>query len=340
MKTVKEIASIIGGEVIGDGSVKVSGVSSIEEAGAGDITFLSDLRHRKYLKTTMAAAIVTGSVESVAAGKNLIVVKDPYLAFATVLRLFKPVKFPAPGIHPSAIVHESAHIGRGASIGACVVVEEGVKIGDRTVIHPGVYVGADSGIGDDSVIYSNVSIREGSKIGKGVIIHCNSVVGSDGFGYVKEKDRYVKIPQTGNVTIGDDVELGACVTIDRATIGSTVIARGTKIDNLVQIAHNVAVGEDTVIVAQAGIAGSTKVGSRVTIAGQAGLAGHIEVTDDVVVGAKSGVTKDIAQKGAYTGYPAMPHNEWLRAQALFSKLPEIYKRLCEIEKKLEVLEKE
>jgi UDP-3-O-[3-hydroxymyristoyl] glucosamine N-acyltransferase len=337
-KGLEELAGLVGGRIIGDASLVITGVAGIDQARPGDITFLASPKYTALLKTTRASAVMVPEDKADVEGPSLVVVKDPYMAFASVLRLFNPPVMPPAGVHPKAEVHKGAVLGKGVSIQPFAFVDEGARVGDRVVIFPGVYVGKGVGIGDDTVIYSNVSVREGSVIGKRVIIHCNSVIGSDGFGYAKEGARYHKIPQVGIVRIGDDVEIGACVTIDRATVGETSVGRGTKIDNLVQIAHNVKVGEDTVLVAQVGISGSTTIGSRVTLAGQVGVAGHIEVADDCIVGAKAGVSKDIKKKGAFTGYPALPHNLWLRAQVVFSKLPEMKKRLEELGKRVKELE--
>ncbi|MBI5560989.1 MAG: UDP-3-O-(3-hydroxymyristoyl)glucosamine N-acyltransferase [Deltaproteobacteria bacterium] len=339
VKTLGEIAKKVGGRVLGDSSVLIRGVAAIEEARQGDITFLSNPRYGKYLKETNASAVVVSEDIPPVEGKNLLLTKNPYLAFAVLLKEFKPPLLPEAGVHPKAEIHPSARLGQRVSIGAYAVIEDGADIGDGAIIYPGVYIGRNVTIGEGTTIYSNVSVREGTGIGKRVIIHCNSVLGSDGFGYARDGGKYIKIPQTGTVRIGDDVEVGSCVTIDRATVGETAVGRGTKIDNLVQIAHNVRIGEDCVIVAQAGISGSTKVGRRVQIAGQAGLAGHIEIADDCIIGAKSGVTKDIREKGAYTGYPALPHNEWKKLKALSSKLPEVRKRLEDLERRLVDLEK-
>lgn len=338
-KTLEEIAKKIQGKVLGDGKVLIGGVAGMEEAKKGDITFLSNPRYEKYLRETGASAVIVAEGTGAIEGKNLVLVKNPYLAFAALLKELRPPWIPEPGIHPKAEIHRSARIGERVHVGAYAVIEQGAAVGDRAIIYPGVYIGRDVRIGADAILYSNVSVREATYIGRRVIIHCNSVIGSDGFGYARDGSRYAKIPQTGIVRIEDDVEVGACVTIDRATVGQTVIGRGTKIDNLVQIAHNVEVGEDCVIVAQVGISGSTKVGSRVQLAGQAGIAGHIEIADDCIIGAKSGVTKDVKEKGAYTGYPVMPHNEWKKSRAVFSRLPEMRKRIEELEKRLEALEK-
>ena len=338
-KTLKDIAKITGGKILGDESAVIKRISGIEDAKRGDISFVANERYFKHLSSTEASAVIVPGKVGAIKGKNLLVVDDPYLAIASILRELEGATHPLPGVHPKSEIHPSAVLGRDVSIQAYAVLEEGVKIGDRVIIYPGVYIGKNAEIGDSAVIYSNVSIREGVIIGKRAIIHCNSVIGSDGFGYAKEGDVYRKIPQIGIVRIGDDVEIGACVTIDRATFGETLVEKGTKIDNLVQIAHNVKIGENSLIVAQVGISGSTSIGNRVTLAGQAGVAGHIAIADDCVIGAKSGVSNDIKTKGAYTGYPATPHNEWLKTQGIISRLPQIKDKLAEIEKRLGELEK-
>ena len=341
-KTLKELSALVNGRLSGDPSALIKGVSSLEEAGPEDITFAADAGYLRLLKGSKAGAVIVkeGAEDEALKGRNVIFVKNPHLAFASVLSLFKPPAHPSPGVHRLAFVHPGAVVAKDSSIGPFAVIEEGAKVGERAVVYPGVYVGKGASIGEDSVMYSGVSIREGSIIGKRVIIHCNSVIGSDGFGYARDGSVHRKIPQTGIVRVSDDVEIGASVTIDRATVGETVIGRGTKIDNLVQIAHNVRVGEDCIIVAQVGIAGSTVIVDRVQIGGQAGFAGHIEVGDDVMIGAKAGVTKDVSAKGAFSGFPLLPHQEWLRCQGAFSRLPEILKRLNELEKRLKGLEEE
>ncbi|MBI1912345.1 MAG: UDP-3-O-(3-hydroxymyristoyl)glucosamine N-acyltransferase [Deltaproteobacteria bacterium] len=337
-RTLGELAALVGGNVIGDSSVLIKDVAQIDGAGAGDITFVSDKKYLKLLKDTKASAVIV-SDEKGAEGLNLLVVKDPQLAFAAVVDVLRPQIMPPAGIHPEALVHTGAVIGKDASIQPFSVIEEGAEIGERTVIFPNVYVGRGAKVGDDCILYSGVAVREGCIIGNRVIIHCNAVVGSDGFGYAQTKTGLKKIPQRGIVRINDDVEVGACVTIDRAAIGETVIGRGTKIDNLVQVAHNVQVGENSVLVAQAGIAGSTKIGNRVMLGGQVGVVGHIEIADDVMIGAKSGVIGNIASKGVYSGIPVQPHTEWLKSQAVAAKLPELKKKLLELEKRIAELEK-
>ncbi|MDH4227066.1 MAG: UDP-3-O-(3-hydroxymyristoyl)glucosamine N-acyltransferase [Deltaproteobacteria bacterium] len=336
--TLKELATAIGARLHGDPDTKIRGVAGLEEAGNEEISFVSNPRYLRLLDSTKAAAAIVAEGTEALAGKNLLFAKDPYLAFAKALAVFNPPCHPKAGTHESAVIDKASVIGKNVSIGAHVVIEENVFVGDNTVIYPGVYIGRNSNIGESTLIYSNVSVREASKIGKRVIIHCGSVIGSDGFGFAKDSKGMFKVPQTGNVVIGDDVEIGACVTIDRATLGSTVIGSGTKIDNLVQIAHNVKIGENSILVAQVGISGSTKIGNRVTIAGQSGVAGHISVADDTTIGAKSGVTGIIKEKGTYTGYPAIPHKEWLVLQGTMARLPELKKKIKELEARIKELE--
>lgn len=336
-KRLDELATIAGGTVAGDGAVAIRDVASIDEAGSGDITFISDAKYLKLLKTTRASAVIVREPDP-SAGVSQLVTPNPLLAFAVIIDVFRPLLHPAPGIHPRAEVHKDAIIGKDASIQAFTVVEEGARIGERAILYPGVYVGRSAAIGDDSILYPGVAIREGCVAGSRVIIHSNSVVGSDGFGYARAGGKYRKIPQRGIVIIEDDVEIGACVTVDRATVGTTVIGRGTKIDNLVQIAHNVKIGGDTVVAAQSGFAGSARVGSRVQFGGQAGVNGHIEIGSDSMIGAKTGVVSDLPERSVVTGFPAIPHREWLKCQALVAKLPELNKRIAELEKIIRELE--
>ncbi|MCK4846573.1 MAG: UDP-3-O-(3-hydroxymyristoyl)glucosamine N-acyltransferase [Deltaproteobacteria bacterium] len=334
--TIKDIAKLVGGEVFGDSSSTISAITDIETATKGDIAFISNPKYASQLSTTKASAVlVTPDTEKVE-GINLIVVKDPYLAFALISKELHGATHPEPHVDKLASINRSAKIGSNTYIGPFVVIEAEAVIEDYAVIYPGVYIGQGSRVGKESVIYPNVSIREGVTIGKKVIIHSGSVIGSDGFGFAKDSAKYVKIEQAGGVIIGDDVEIGANVTIDRAAItgSATTIGRGTKIDNLVQIAHNVVVGEDTVIVSQAGISGSTTIGSRVTIAGQAGVAGHIKIADDSVITAKAGVTNTIKKAGAYSGYPVVDHKDWLKQQILIKKLSDMKRRIEELEEQI------
>ncbi|HBO85021.1 MAG: UDP-3-O-(3-hydroxymyristoyl)glucosamine N-acyltransferase [Deltaproteobacteria bacterium GWC2_42_11] len=338
-KSLNELAKLVNGDVIGDGSVLIKGVAGIEDAVSGQITFISNPKYTRLIyKTEASAVIASPDILQSLKDRNILCAKNPYLAFAKILEYFTPKPTLYQGIHPKAEVHPNTVIDASVSIYSHVYIEEGARIGSGVVLYPGVYIGRDVFVGDDTVIYSNVSVRERCRIGSRVIIHCNSVIGSDGFGFAKEGVKLYKIPQTGVVRIENDVEIGACVTIDRATLGETVIKRGTKIDNLVQIAHNVVIGEDSVIVAQVGISGSTRIGDRVTLAGQVGVAGHIEIGNDITIGAKSGVTHDLPAKGIFSGMPAIPHREWLKAVNIFAKLPELRKKILELENKIKELE--
>ncbi|MFN3395218.1 MAG: UDP-3-O-(3-hydroxymyristoyl)glucosamine N-acyltransferase [Thermodesulfovibrionales bacterium] len=332
---LREIAEIISGEIKGDPEIEIKGVSGVTDAVAGEITFLSDRRYLKdCLSSKASAVIVREFIDDLK--KPQIKVKNPYYAFAILLEHFHPREKEKEGISPDAHVSEGARIGRGVTIYPFVYVSEGAEIGDNSVVYPFVHIGRGSIVGSSCLIYPNVTIREGVKIGNRVIIHAGAVIGSDGFGYVFEQGRHHKIPQVGGVIIGDDVEIGANVTIDRATTGNTIIGNGTKIDNLVQIGHNVRVGENTIIVAQVGIGGSTTIGKYVMLGGQAGVSDHATIEDGTMVGAQSGVMGHLKQ-GIFSGTPVIPHREWLKASALFARLPEILKRIKEIEDKLERL---
>ncbi len=331
---LKDLARTVEGRVTGDEETIITGVAPIERAGKGDITFIANPRYAPYLKQTGASAIISRTPVE---GMTTLVVDNPYLAFAKILSLFHPGERPEAGIHPQAFISPTARLGEDVYVGPFAYIGEGVRIGNRVVIHPCVFVGDRVEIGDDSIVYPNVSIREGCRIGKRVVIHCNSVVGSDGFGYARDGGEHVKIPQVGIVRIEDDVEIGACVTIDRATMGETLIGRGTKIDNLVQIAHNVEIGEGSIIVAQVGIAGSSRVGRGVTLAGQVGVVGHVSIGDGCTVGAQSGVAKDLPPGGTFSGTPAIPHKDWLKVQALLPKLPDLNREVRELKKELEAL---
>ncbi len=333
-KTLKELAESVGGEAEGDVQVRIKGVSGIKEAGVGEITFIANMKYIGELASTRASAVIAAPGIDVG-GRPCLRAKNPYFAFAKVLTLFTPKKKFPTGVMDGAHVSPEAHIGRDAAIYADVFLEAGVKIGDRSVLYPGVYVGDGSSLGADCIIYPGVVIREGVKIGDRVIIHGGAVIGGDGFGYATDGGKHFKIPQIGGVVIEDDVEIGSNAAIDRGALEDTVIRRGTKIDNLVQIAHNVVVGEDSIIVAQAGISGSTELGRYVVLAGQVGLVGHIKIGDGVQVGAQSGVMNNIDAGETYLGSPAMPHKEFLKIQAALRKLPELRKRVIYLEKKLE-----
>ena len=338
-KTLKEIAELINGEVVGDGGIIITGIAGIKEAVKGDITFVANPKYLPLLKKTRASAVIT-SRELKNAPKPIIRTENPSLAFSEIVSLanMQTVKRLL-GIHPTAILGEGVSLGKDVAIGAYTVIEDEVSIGNKTVIYAGCYVGEHCKIGEDSVIYPHVSIRENVTIGKRVIIHSGTVIGSEGFGFLTLEGKHQRIPQMGGVVIEDDVDIGSNVTIDRARFDKTIIGRGTKIDNLVQIAHNVAIGENSLIIAQVGIAGSVTIGKNVTLAGQAGLAGHISVGDGAVVAAKAGVTKSVPAHTTVFGYPAKPHNIAKRVNACVQNLPKLYDTVAQLKKKIGVLEK-
>jgi len=337
-RTLAELAEILGGEVVGDPAMEIRGVAGIREAQPGDITFLANARYESYLLDTRASAVICA--RDARSGPTAVLrVDNPYLAFQRVVRVFRPdLNRPAPGVHPSAVVAESVVLGDGASIGPRCVIESSAQIGARTVLMAGCYVGAGSTIGEDSFLYPNVTVREECHVGQRSILHPGVVIGSDGFGFAFDAGRYHKVPQVGNVIVGDDVEVGANTTIDRATTDSTRIGAGTKIDNLVQIGHNVVIGEHCIIVSQVGISGSATLEDYVTVGGQAGLAGHITIGRHATIGGKSGVTKSVPEDAVVSGFPAMPHGVFKRAMAFIQKLPALFQRTKDLERRVASLE--
>ena len=337
-RTLAELAEILGGEVIGDPAVEIHGVAGIREAQAGDITFLANARYESYLLDTRASAVICAR-DAGGGPVPILKVDNPYLAFQRIVRVFRPdAHRPAPGTHVSAVVSDSAVLGEAVSIGPRCVIEGGARIGPRTVLMAGCYVGEGSSIGEDTYFYPNVTLREECHVGHRCIVHPGVVIGSDGFGFAFDAGRYHKVPQVGNVIVSDDVEIGANTTIDRATTDSTRIGAGTKIDNLVQIGHNVVVGEHCIIVSQVGISGSVKLEDYVTIGGQAGIAGHITVGRRATIGGKSGVTKSVAEDAIVSGFPAMPHGVFKRAMAFIQKLPDLFQRTKDLERRVSGLE--
>jgi len=337
-KTLKEIATLVQGELSGDGSVKIRGIAGIEEAQPGELTFLINPKYRIYLDRTKASAVIVGKkMEKLKI--PMIRHDNPYYAFCKALELFIIKKNYPEEIHQSAIWGEDVKIGKGVHIGPFVIIGDRVKIEDKVVILAGSFVGEDSVLGEESFIYPRVTIREGCLIGRRAILHSGVVIGSDGFGYVKEGGAYHKIPQIGNVVLEEDVEIGANTTIDRATLGETRIGKGAKIDNLVQIAHNVTIGENSILAGQVGISGSTRIGKNVTVAGQAGMAGHIKIGDNVIIGAQAGITKSIPSDTVVSGYPAREHNKAKRIEACITLLPFYVKKIRELERKIKDLEK-
>ena len=338
-KSLAELAIHVGGRVVGDGNVIIHKVSPIDEALPGEITFLSNPRYQKYLSRCKASAVIVGPGVAAACGDrgalNFLEAINPYVAFAKILQLFQPAPHFKGEISSSAYVDDSAVVAGGVTIFPNVFVGRGVKVGQNSVFYPGVFLGDEVEVGDACVLHANVVVREGCRIGNRVILHAGVVVGSDGFGYAGTGRARIKIPQAGIVVVEEDVEIGANTTIDRATLGQTVIRRGVKIDNLVQIAHNVVVGEDSVVAAQAGIAGSTRLGRDVTLAGQVGVVNHIEIGDGAIVGPQSGIPKSVPPGAVLSGgIAAAPHQEWLKVMTLLPQLPKLWSAVRRLERQL------
>ena len=332
--TASDVASRLGGMVVGDPDLVLTGFAPADGARPGDLTFAENEAYFQRASHSAASAVLVAG-DHVPQGKTLIRVANARVAFAQVLPLFFPEPEDRPGIHPSAVVAASAEIDPAASIGPFCAVGERTRIGPRTVLTGGVFVGDDCSLGEDCRIFPNVTIYRRTTIGRRVRIHAGTVVGSDGFGYVLDQGEHRKVPQVGQVILHDDVEVGANVTIDRAALGATVIGRGTKIDNLVQIAHNVTIGEHCIIVAQVGIAGSTRIGSHATVAGQVGIAGHLRIGDRVTIAAQSGVMNHIPEGQKWMGSPAQPDRVTKRQLLALERLPELLRRVHDLEKRLD-----
>jgi UDP-3-O-[3-hydroxymyristoyl] glucosamine N-acyltransferase len=331
--TLGEIASRLGGTVRGDARRRVAGIKPLEEAGPEDLSFVAHPRYRRAASASRAAGLLSSGADDLP-GRNLIVVENPYAALAAAMGLFFPPEHRPPGIDPTAVIGEGTSLGDGVSIGPLVVLGRDCAIAERVTLLPGVVLGNGVSVGADSVLHPGVVIYDRSVLGARVTVHAGSVIGSDGFGYADTGGARAKIRQVGNVVIEDDVEIGACVTIDRATFGSTLVGRGTKIDNLVQIAHNVVIGEDSILVAQSGVAGSTRLGRSVVLAGQSGAAGHLTLGERSVVGAKSAVLQDLPPGSFVLGHPAVDHRAWKRAQVALERLPDLLHRVARLERAL------
>ena len=340
---IKEIADLVQGSIEGDTELDIHGVSGIREAVAGEITFLGNRKYLPFQKDTKASAVHIPDIDldPRRIAKTFIRVRNPYASFMEVVKLFAN-KRPEynPGIHPSAVIGQRVTLGADVHIGANVVVQDDVRLGDWSVLMPGVFIGEGTHLGSRCLIYPNVSIMDNILIGNEVVIHAGSVIGSDGFGFAQNGNGNEKVPQVGCVEIGDNVEIGASVTVDRATFGKTVIGAGTKIDNLVQIAHNVRIGKGSILCAQVGISGSTEVGDSTVLAGQAGVVGHITIGNGAVVGAQAGVTKPVKDGECVSGYPARPHRKAMKTLAEIRRIPDLLRKVKELENRLDELNRE
>ncbi|MEW6432728.1 MAG: UDP-3-O-(3-hydroxymyristoyl)glucosamine N-acyltransferase [Myxococcota bacterium] len=341
-KTVAELAALVGGEVDGDGALSITGVAGLESAQPGQLSFYGNQKYRAALEATRASAVFVGEDAPSRGDRTFVRVKHPHLAFARAAQLFHPKKQHAPGVSSRAQVHPQARVDPSATVMAHATVERGAQVGARAVLYPGVYVGEDARVGDDTVLSPNVAVMDRCVVGARCLVHAGAVIGADGFGFALDLSvpEHVKIPQAGIARVEDDVEIGACTCIDRATTGETVIGRGTKIDNLVQVGHNSVVGPLSILCAQVGLSGTSTLGQGVVLAGQVGVAGHLRVGDLAKVGAQAGVMSDVDDGATVLGAPAMPHKDFLRSAALFARLPELNKELRELRKRLERLEKE
>jgi UDP-3-O-[3-hydroxymyristoyl] glucosamine N-acyltransferase len=338
-KTLSELARHVGGTVIGDGRIVIRKVAPIEEAGPGEITFLANPRYRSFLASCKASAIIIGrgTVAHVPGEgqTGYLEASDPYIAFAKILQLFSAQPSYSQQISAAASIDSTVDLGVSVTAFPYVFVARGAKVGARTILYPGVFLGEGVTVGEDCLLHANVVVRDGCRLGNRVVLHAGVVIGSDGFGYAGEGDRRVKIPQVGIVEVEDDVEIGANTTVDRATLGRTIIGKGVKIDNLVQIAHNVVVGENSVIAAQAGIAGSTRIGKDVMLAGRVGIINHLTIGDGARIGPGSGILRSVPP-GAIrsSGIDAAPHREWLKVVTLLPQLPKLWSALRRVERKV------
>jgi UDP-3-O-[3-hydroxymyristoyl] glucosamine N-acyltransferase len=333
---LRELAGQLGCELLGDGEVEVRGVAGLEQAGPGDLSFLANPRYAPLLATTAASAVIVARGQDAPVPR--LVTDNPYFAFASAVALLNPPARPAAGIHPSAQVHPSAVLGEDVHVGALVVVGANTRVGARSVLRPHVVLYDDVTVGEDCLLHSGVQVREGCRLGDRVVVQNAAVIGADGFGFAKDGEgRYRKFPQVGIVVVEDDVEIGALTAIDRAALGETRVGRGSKLDNLVQVGHSVTIGRDSVLCGQVGIAGSSRIGDRVTLAGQVGVAGHLTIGDGVVVTAQSGVPGNVAPGTVLSGSPAIDNRAWLKSSAVFAKLPELQKRLRDLERRVESL---
>jgi UDP-3-O-[3-hydroxymyristoyl] glucosamine N-acyltransferase len=335
--SLTDLAAELGADVVGDGSHEVSGVRPLDTAAAEHLSFLHNPKYVDEARSSEAGAILVAEPEMLP-GRNVLVCPEPYLALAHVLEIFHPATRPEPGVHPSAVVADGVSVGEGASIGPMVSVAPGAAIGERSVIGPGCVLGRDVSVGADCVLHPRVVIEDHCQIGDRCIIHSGTVIGADGFGFATVDGTHHKVPQVGIAVLEDDVELGANVCIDRAALGETRIGRGTKVDNLVQIAHNVQIGEHCLVVAQVGISGSCQIGHHTVFAGQSGCSGHLKIGSGVVLSARAVAIKDVPDGVTLSGYPARPHRDWLKSQANLQRLDGLREKVKELEERLAELE--
>ncbi|MDP8264137.1 MAG: UDP-3-O-(3-hydroxymyristoyl)glucosamine N-acyltransferase [Candidatus Aceula lacicola] len=339
-KTLAEIAQLIDGKVHGDDNVVIMGISGIKEAREGEITFVANPKYFSLIEETKASAVIVPEDVSLSK-KNLILTKNPSLAFSKLAAIVVgDLSHYVKGIHPTAIIADDAVIGKNVCIGPYAVIQSKAEVEDDSIIYSGCFVGYETKIGTKCLIYPNTTIRERITIGNNVIIHSGTVIGSDGFGFADVDGMHEKIPQIGTVVIEDNVEIGSNVTVDRARFDKTFIGKGTKIDNLVQIAHNVVIGQNCIVCAQAGISGSVDIKDRVILAGQAGIAGHLTIGEGAIVAAQAGVTKSVAPKTIVSGYPAKPHDKAKKVNASLQRLPEYIKMIHDLRRRIEILEKD
>ena len=335
-KTLRELAELLNGTLLGDGNIEITGVTNIEDATITNITFAVAPHLDKAALSSAGAIVIPATVTEFA--KPAIRVENPRVAFMSLLKIFAPQHAVETGVHPTAVIGSGTTIGENVAILPYVVIGDNVTIGDNTIIYPHTYIGNDVKVESDTLLHSNVTIGHDCLVGNRVVVHSGAVIGSDGFGFVTVDGRHQKVPQVGNVVIEDDVEIGANTTIDRATTGSTIVKQGTKIDNLVHLAHNVVIGENCFLVAQTGIAGSAKVGNYVTFAGQSGSAGHLTIGDHCVFAARAAAISDVPSGSFYAGFPARPHKQWLRGEASMNKVPDLIKKVRDLEKRLATME--
>lgn len=335
--TLAHLAGKLDAEVVGDGGHELCGVRPLDTAGAEHLSFLHNPKYVEEARSSAAGAILVAD-PAVLPDRNLLVCPEPYLALAHALELFYPFEQPEPGVHPSAVVADDVVLGDGASVGPLVSVGAGARIGERSVVGPGCVLGREVVVGADCVVHPRVVIEDGCTVGDRCIIHSGTVLGSDGFGFATVAGVHHKVPQVGIVVLEDDVELGANVCIDRAALGETRIGRGTKVDNLVQIAHNVQIGEYCLVVAQVGISGSCRIGHHTVFAGQSGCSGHLSIGNGVVLSARAVAIKDVPDGVTLSGFPGRPHREWLSTQANLQRLGGLRRKVKELEARLSELE--